>query len=79
MKRVLYIGLLIVVVMIGCNKRECDFVSPIDSQDAEYTELLDSVEAIYVGNKYYDFTQCRFDRAIRPLSRLEHTALQSAS
>ena len=56
MKRILYIGLLIVVVMMGCNKRECDFVSPIDSQDAEYTELIDSVEAIYVGNKYYDFT-----------------------
>ena len=42
--------------MMGCNKRECDFLSPIDSQDAEYTELIDSVEAIYVGNKYYDFT-----------------------
>lgn len=52
----MYIGLLIVVVLMGCNKRECDFVSPIDSQDAEYTELIDSVEAIYVGNKYYDFT-----------------------
>lgn len=56
MKRILYIGLLIVVVLMGCNKRECDFLSPIDSQDAEYTELIDSVEAIYVGNKYYDFT-----------------------
>ena len=56
MKRLLHIGLLIVVVMMGCNKRECDFLSPIDSQDAEYTKLLDSVDAIYVGNKYYDFT-----------------------
>ena len=56
MKRILHIGLLIVVVLMGCNKRECDFLSPIDSQDAEYTELIDSVEAIYVGNKYYDFT-----------------------
>ena len=44
------------MVMMGCSKRDCDFLTPVDIQDVEYTELLDSVEAIYVSNKYYDFT-----------------------
>ncbi len=62
MKRILYIGLLIVVVMMGCNKRECDFLSPIDSQDAEYTALLDSVESAVSDAKCGHFS----DTIIRP-------------
>ena len=51
MKRNLSIGLLILVVLIACTKRDCDFLSPINSQDEGYTTLLDSVETIICDAK----------------------------
>ena len=51
MKRNLSIGLLILVVLIAWTKRDCDFLSPINSQDEEYTALLDSVETIICDAK----------------------------
>ena len=56
MKRILSIGLLILLVLAACTRRENNYLSPADEQDAAYTLLLDSVENILDGNKYYDFT-----------------------
>lgn len=56
MKRILSIGLLILLVLAACTRRENNYLSPADEQDAAYTWLMDSVENILDGNKYYDFT-----------------------
>ena len=56
MKRILSIGFLMLLVVAACNKQGNDYLSPADVQDAEYALLIDSVEAVFDGVKYHDFT-----------------------
>ena len=56
MKRVLFIGLLMLLVVAACTQRGNDYLSPADLQDAEYAMLIDSMEAVFDGVKYHDFT-----------------------
>ena len=46
MKRILHTWLLIVLVMAGCAKQECGFLTPINSEDEEYALFLDSLEVL---------------------------------
>lgn len=62
MKQFVPIGFLILVVVAACTRYESGILSPADEQDAEYASLIDSVEAVYDGNEYYDFT----DSLVRP-------------
>lgn len=52
----MFIGFLMLLVVAACTQRGNDYLSPADMQDAEYTMLIDSVEAVYDGVKYHDFT-----------------------
>ena len=44
------------MVMMGCSKRDCDFLSPVDSQDVEYAALMDSVEVAVCDAKSVRFS-----------------------
>ena len=51
------------MVLIGCSKRDCDFLTPFDSQDAEYAARMDSVE-----NTICDAKSVRFsDTLLMPI------------
>ena len=54
MKRLFYIGLVLLGFLAACT--QTDFLSPTDVKDAEYALLIDSVEAVFDGSKYHDFT-----------------------
>ena len=64
MKRVLSIGFLIFLIVTACNRQGNDYLSPPDVQDYEYTLLIDSVEAVYDGVKYHDFTDSLLSPAL---------------
>ncbi len=42
--------------MMGCSKRDCDFLTPVDSQDREYAALMDSVETAVCDAKSVFFS-----------------------
>lgn len=44
------------MVMMGCSKRDCDFLTPVDSQDREYAALMDSVETAVCDAKSVFFS-----------------------
>lgn len=51
------------MVLIGCSKRDCDFLTPFDSQDVEYAARMDSVE-----NTICDAKSVRFsDTLLMPI------------
>ena len=56
MKRFVSIWFLFLVMVVSCTHRGNDFLLPADNQDAEYAMLIDSVEAVFDGSKYHDFT-----------------------
>ena len=56
MKRILSIGFLMLLVVAACIRRGNDYLLPADVQDAEYAMLIDSVEAVFDGVKYHDFS-----------------------
>ena len=54
MKRILHTWLLIVLVMAGCAKQECGFLTPINSEDEEYALFLDSLEVLISDYNCYN-------------------------
>ncbi len=56
MKRLFYIGFVLLGFLAACIRQQTDFLSPNDVKDAEYALLIDSVEATFDGSKYRDFT-----------------------
>ena len=55
MKRLFYIGF-VLLGFLACTRQQTDFLSPTDIKDAGYSLLIDSVEAVFDGSKYHDFT-----------------------
>ena len=55
-KRILSIGFLMLLVVAACTKQGNEYLLPADIQDAEYAMLIDSVEAVFDGVKYHDFS-----------------------
>ena len=56
MKWFVSIWFLFLVMVASCTHRENNFLLPADNQDAEYAMLIDSMEAVFDGAKYHDFT-----------------------
>ena len=56
MKRLFCIGVVLLGFLAACTRQQTDFLSPTDVHDAEYALLIDSVEAVFDGSKYHDFT-----------------------
>ena len=50
------IGFLMLVLVAACTHRGNGFLLPADSQDAKYAMLIDSMETVFDGAKYHDFT-----------------------
>ena len=51
-------------MMVSCTHRGNEFLLPADNQDAEYAMLIDSMEAVFDGAKYHDFTDSLVNPAL---------------
>ena len=64
MKWFVSIWFLFLVMVASCTHRENNFLLPADNQDAEYAMLIDSMEAVFDGAKYHDFTDSLVNPAL---------------